>query len=73
MDYKVTLLKALKAMVFVLVGSAVTALASAEMAAPIVEAAGGIPFVGGLVSSLAVAGLTALAVALDNWRKNYFK
>lgn len=73
MDWTITLRKSLKTILFVLVGSVGAALVSPEVSAAATEATAGIPFVGGLVGSLAVAGIAALATALDNWRKNFNK
>jgi hypothetical protein len=71
MDWTIALKKAAKAAVFVLVGSVVTALVSPEFAGIAIDATSGIPFVGGMVGSLLVGGIAALAVALDNWRKHW--
>lgn len=73
MDWTIAAKKAFKTAVFVLVGSVIAALVSPEFADVAKEATAGIPFVGGLVGSLLVGGIAALAVALDNWRKNWNK
>ena len=71
MDWTIALKKAFKTAVFVQVGSVIAALVSPEFADVAKDATAGIPFVGGLVGSLLVGGIAALAVALDNWRKNW--
>ena len=78
MDYKITVVKALKAVLFVLLGSIAAAFATPDFVASVQEAVkaalSAIPVVGGVLtpaaSSLALGLFTALVVAIENVRKN---
>lgn len=81
MNYNIALLKSLKAVAFVFAGAVAAVFLTPDFLAAsrdvIVVAASKIPLVGGLlvpvINTAAVAFFTAVAVGIENWRKNRLK